>query len=190
MLISRSVILAFIAQIVLLSLPHFSRDPTGSPYPIVLTFISTCCVSITTACIPHLRPFMESLESGMIRSDDMVRRHQTEGGTMSRKKDGSSGYRGSGNGSRSRFLAAFARSKEAVGNKPSSSGSRRACNPGRASVGIGLRDLRNPTSLDNRWTEISRGNDVEEYTTESKLIQQTRSWTVSRGTAEGHEIAE
>lgn len=34
----------------------------------------TQSLSNVTACIPHLKPFYESLESGMIRSDDMRRR--------------------------------------------------------------------------------------------------------------------
>jgi hypothetical protein len=34
----------------------------------------TQSLSTVTACIPRLKPFYESLESGMIRSDDMRRR--------------------------------------------------------------------------------------------------------------------
>jgi hypothetical protein len=33
-------------------------------------------LSIATACVPYLKPFLESLESGMIRSDDLRRRGQ------------------------------------------------------------------------------------------------------------------
>lgn len=44
------------------------------------------CLSIVTACVPYLKPFLDSLESGQMRADDLRRRGKT----------GVSGYGGSG----------------------------------------------------------------------------------------------
>lgn len=42
-------------------------------WPVVLCDLITQNLSITAACIPHLKPFIQSLESGMIRTDDLRR---------------------------------------------------------------------------------------------------------------------
>lgn len=42
-------------------------------WPVVLCDVITQNLSITAACIPHLKPFIQSLESGMIRTDDLRR---------------------------------------------------------------------------------------------------------------------
>ena len=49
-------------------------DPSFDLWPFILCTQAVQAASLTAACIPHLRPFLESLESGMIRSDDLRRR--------------------------------------------------------------------------------------------------------------------
>lgn len=41
---------------------------------VVLATQATACCGIVTACIPYLKPFLDSLSHGMLRSDDLRRR--------------------------------------------------------------------------------------------------------------------
>lgn len=51
-----------------------STDATFDMWPALLSAEIVQSLSIITACVPCLKPFVESLESGMIRSDDLRRR--------------------------------------------------------------------------------------------------------------------
>ena len=51
-----------------------SSDPSFRLWPTVLCTQVVQAASFISACVPYLRPFLESLESGMIRSDDLRRR--------------------------------------------------------------------------------------------------------------------
>ncbi|KAI1500854.1 hypothetical protein F5X99DRAFT_384658, partial [Biscogniauxia marginata] len=46
------------------------------------------CTSIVTACLPYLRPFMESLESGIVRVENLYGSEEE----FSRDRTGSTGY--------------------------------------------------------------------------------------------------
>ncbi|KAL9611263.1 MAG: hypothetical protein Q9167_004089 [Letrouitia subvulpina] len=50
-----------------------SDDPPFNHWPLVVATQAVQALSIITACVPYLKPFFESLESGMIRSDDLRR---------------------------------------------------------------------------------------------------------------------
>lgn len=50
------------------------EDPTFDAWPVVLANQVVQNLGIVTACIPYLKPFFESLGSGMIRTDDLRRR--------------------------------------------------------------------------------------------------------------------
>ena len=55
---------------------NFSDTPAGPTSMNWLTTIAIMLVenlSIITACVPYLKPFLESLESGLIRNDDLRR---------------------------------------------------------------------------------------------------------------------
>ena len=71
------VIAAAIAQIAYLNRSSTALDPTFESWPAVLCAQIVQNLGIITACIPYLKPFLESLESGLIRSDDL--RQRTEG---------------------------------------------------------------------------------------------------------------
>ncbi|TVY16638.1 hypothetical protein LARI1_G003867, partial [Lachnellula arida] len=52
-----------------------SSDATFDYSIVAISMSISGCLAIVTACIPYLKPFMDGLESGMIRSDDLHRRH-------------------------------------------------------------------------------------------------------------------
>lgn len=54
-----------------------STDRFYHYWRVVVCALLTQCVSIVTACIPYLKPFFVSLESGMVRVDDTRRRGNT-----------------------------------------------------------------------------------------------------------------
>ncbi|KAL8783596.1 MAG: hypothetical protein Q9213_004525 [Squamulea squamosa] len=72
---SRIVVLAaIIVQLVYHNHAAHTSDITFKMWPVVLSAQTVQSLSIITACIPCLKPFLESLESGMLRSDDLRRR--------------------------------------------------------------------------------------------------------------------
>ena len=50
-------------------------------------------LSITTACIPYLQPFLESLKTGLLWTEDIQRQGQTSVGVSSYTNAGSTGNR-------------------------------------------------------------------------------------------------
>ncbi|RDL32063.1 uncharacterized protein BP5553_09465 [Venustampulla echinocandica] len=68
------VIGASIAQVIFLHRARGSHDLTFSSWQLAICTQLMQCLSIGTACIPYLRPFLDSLESGLLRSDDLRRR--------------------------------------------------------------------------------------------------------------------
>ncbi|KAL8832484.1 MAG: hypothetical protein Q9170_004855 [Blastenia crenularia] len=73
------VFIAVIVKLVYLNRARHSLDTTFDTWPVVLNMEIVQNLSIITACVPCLKPFMESLESGMLRNDDL-RRRGTGGG--------------------------------------------------------------------------------------------------------------
>ncbi|KAL8857575.1 MAG: hypothetical protein Q9178_005903 [Gyalolechia marmorata] len=72
---SRIVVLAaIIFQLVYQNRAAHTKDSTFKMWPVVLSAQTVQSLSIITACVPCLKPFLESLESGMLRSDDLRRR--------------------------------------------------------------------------------------------------------------------
>ncbi|KAF7954416.1 hypothetical protein EAE96_005538 [Botrytis aclada] len=49
-------------------------DPTFDPWRTTICNQIVQCLSIITACVPYLKLFLDSLESGLLRSDDLRRR--------------------------------------------------------------------------------------------------------------------
>lgn len=50
-----------------------THDPTFDALPTVICTQIVDALSIVTACIPYLKPLYLSIESGMLRSDDLLR---------------------------------------------------------------------------------------------------------------------
>ncbi|KAI4272577.1 MAG: hypothetical protein LQ337_005209 [Flavoplaca oasis] len=68
------VLVAIVVQVVYHNRAKGRDDRTFEMWPVVLCAQIVQSLSIITACIPCLKPFLESLESGMLRSDDLRRR--------------------------------------------------------------------------------------------------------------------
>ena len=67
---------------IIAELYYRSATPKGTDrlyyaWRVVVCALLTQCLSIVTACIPYLKPFFISLESGMVRVDDTRRRGDT-----------------------------------------------------------------------------------------------------------------
>ena len=119
---------------------------------------STICIQliqalgITTACVPYLKPFLESFESGLFSSDDLRRR-------------GSKGLYGYG----------AARSKT---NRKSSAATAQNSKPGAIVPTISLEPLnRNEYDARARKGEMPQA-DRESMSSQARFIRHTTSWTI------------
>ncbi|KAI2602616.1 hypothetical protein GGR54DRAFT_494464 [Hypoxylon sp. NC1633] len=128
-------------------------DATFTFWPIVLSMSLAQCLGIMAACAPYLKPFLDSLESGLIRSDDIRRRANATG------KGGSYAYGG--------------RSKEAGSSNPRSV---------HAPSSHELRYLGTANSRVTAITvgKPEGGADWEtgSHTSQVKLIKQVKTWGV------------
>ena len=61
------------------------RDLTFDLWPPTICMEVVQCVSLTTACIPYLQPFLLSLESGFLWGDDYRRKSTKDSSYASRK---------------------------------------------------------------------------------------------------------
>jgi len=154
-------IAATIAEIVLLLDVLDTADPTFEYWlPSVFAGLVQS-LSIITSCLPYLKPFLESFQSGMIRSDDFQR---TTGALYGSGGSQSAGKRPSGRGWRK------------VTPSPPSSGNQH--------------ELMNISALDKDANVISiRANrplandqnnmDSHSQGSRSRIITRTMEWTVS-----------
>ena len=76
-LIKYSVIGATIAQILYIRKSYRIDDLAFNLWPSAICAQLVQCLSIITACVPCLAPFLDSFESGIFRSDDLRRRGLT-----------------------------------------------------------------------------------------------------------------
>lgn len=75
-----SVVAASICNIVFRIARLPSRDITLVIWPVTICTQAVQCLSIVSACVLYLKPFLESLETGFIRADDMRRRGDSHSG--------------------------------------------------------------------------------------------------------------
>ena len=80
---------AAVAQLFFLNRTADSQNPTLDFWSAAVCTQVVQSVSLITACIPYLKPFFESLESGMIRSDLRRRGMKFSYGSGSGKSAGS-----------------------------------------------------------------------------------------------------
>jgi hypothetical protein len=69
-----SVVAAAIVQLVYFQLETHKHDATLDPWRSAIANQVVQCLSIITTCLPYAKTLMESLESGMMRVDDLRRR--------------------------------------------------------------------------------------------------------------------
>ncbi|KAF4344165.1 integral membrane protein [Fusarium beomiforme] len=99
---------AIAAQIHFTNKAFDSADHSFSIWPASITIQLVQCLAILTVCLPNFKPFLDSLESGQIRVDDLRRQGKTSSNGYPSKKPGYAGYKSksskSGQSSRSRVL--------------------------------------------------------------------------------------
>lgn len=69
-----SVVAAIVAQLVYANRAANSTDPSFDSWPAVVCAQIVQSLSLTTACVLYIGPLLDSVASGMIRSDDLRRR--------------------------------------------------------------------------------------------------------------------
>jgi hypothetical protein len=74
-----STIGAIASLMVILSMPKNVSDISYDQWLVQIAMALAQTLAIVTACVPYLKPFMDGLESGMIRSDDLLRRTEVPG---------------------------------------------------------------------------------------------------------------
>lgn len=151
-----------------------STDPTFAMWQAVVVAEIVQCLSIVTACVPYLKPFLDSLESGQLRADDLRRRGKT----------GVSGYGGSGSNPSSGNNAA---SKSTPVDATASANSQQ-------SNLHELVELPKPKRSSATVTSVNEGTtnwDGQSHSSQTVLIQQTRTWGVDvevRGVVNGDAV--
>ena len=71
---ARSVIGAAIAHIIRINAIDYPNDITFQLWSALICVQIIQALTIITACVPHLQPFLTSVRSGLIRPDDLRRR--------------------------------------------------------------------------------------------------------------------
>ena len=156
-----SVVPAIACQIYFSNQSLNSTDPTFTMWQAVIATQIVQCLSIVTACVPYLKPFLDSLESGQLRADNLRRRGKT----------GVSGYGGSGSNSSSRNNAAPKPTPvdaTASANSQQSKLHELVELPKAKQISAAVVNAKEPTA---NW-------DGQSHTSHMVLIQQTRTWDV------------
>lgn len=79
--------ISVVSQIVVSTQRLNSSDATFDFWASGILMSVSACLAIVTACVPYLKPFMDGLESGMIRSDHLLCR-----AGVAASKSAASGY--------------------------------------------------------------------------------------------------
>ena len=128
-----------------------TTDITFDLWPTVLCTQTVLMFNLLTASIPYMRPFLESLESGMLRSDDLRRRGLDDS------------YGSSSTGSRKRSIFTL--------NGPHSIGN--------VVPAIALRPLNGTKHTAMVETEPWRGDDVQSTSSQTRIINHTTTYEVN-----------
>jgi hypothetical protein len=147
-----------------------SSDPTFTMWQAVVATQIVQCLSIVTACVPYLKPFLDSLESGQMRADDLRRRGKT----------GVSGYGGSGSTPHSgRSRTAKPEPIDAIATAGSQHSHLHEL--------VDLANAKRRSATMTSAKEPNPGWDGQSHSSQTVLIQQTRTWDVDvevRGAAD------
>lgn len=144
-----------------------SNDPTFDMWQATLLIQVVQCLSLVTVCVPVLKPFLDSLESGQLRADDLRRQNK-------------SGY-------------GYNRSQEAYQSNLNS-GSRSASKPNRSIDALASATLSHRSKMhelgdlserkQTAYTVATAAHDPgaawdrQSHTSQTGLIHQTKTWTV------------
>ena len=149
-----------------------SADLTFDLWQVVLWTEIVQAVSLITACIPYLKPFLEALETGMIRADGGATRRK--GLSEYGSSQGSRGYQkqsSSSNGkkSRSRDPEALHQDSIAMGN----------FHPG---------DMKTQTATVSARGRGPAESDADSQSSQSKIIKKQIDWTLTDETNVPHAV--
>lgn len=154
------VVVATVAQLFYFDHTSDSQDPTLDFWSTAVCTQVVQNLSIITACVPYLKPFFESLESGMIRSDDLRRR-----GMKFPYAFGSGKSAGSTTQGQSLTPSRLA--------KPPETAHELRDIPSTGNLGFG--NHANATTITATRDDWDDGSE----TSQSKIIRQTTTWTVN-----------
>ena len=146
-----SVVGGILTQMVFANRLSGTTDISFDLWPTVLCTQTVLTFNLVTASIPYLRPFLESLESGMLRSDDLRRRGLDDS------------YGSSMSGSRKRSIFTL-KGSDPVGN---------------VVPAIALRPLNGTKHTATVETEPWRGDDVQSTSSQTRIINHTTTWEVN-----------
>ena len=150
----RSVIAASACKLVFWNNVPDSQKPSHDPWTVILCTQVAQCLSITTACLLYLKPFLETFESGFIRSDDVRRR-------------GTDDYHSHSTGGSSPIRSAFSVRK-----------------PTRSSIqSFGLVTVSNHQHTTTITANDPFDLDAESQHSRSHIIKETRTFTVEDSTS-------
>ena len=146
-----SVIGGILTQMVFANRLSETTDISFGVWPTILCTQTVLVFNLITASVPYLRPFLESLESGMLRSDDLRRRGMDDA------------YGSSSSSSRKKSI--FTRKgSDTVGN---------------VVPAITLRPLNGTKHTATVETEPWRGDDVQSTSSQTRIINHTTTWEVN-----------
>ncbi|RDL36097.1 Uncharacterized protein BP5553_06709 [Venustampulla echinocandica] len=167
-------IAAVVCQMVATNKSINSPDASFDIWLIQIAMAIAQCLGIVTACVPYLKPFMDALESGMIRSDDLFRR-----GDMGGSRTNGYGY------SRDRKSPLHSSNSKSVLKSSTSS----HITPTTHELG----PMKQPETINSITVGNQRGHqrdwEAGSDSSRTKIITQTRSWLVSSEN-EGHGTSE
>ena len=178
------VIASAVAQLVYLNRASGMADFTFKLWPAVLCNQLVQNIGIVIACVPYIKPFFASLESGMIRTDDLRRRGVTAvyGHSFFPKSSGrqpSSGPPGSLSSHKMNKLLSRATDASASANRDALITKTEDLADKRDAAASAGFDFATVTS-GTRDLVLQRDSDAESQKSSSRIIKQTTTWEVTR----------
>ena len=172
------VIACTIAQLKYLGSVDYTADVTYSLWPAILCNQLVQNIGIITACVPYIKVFFQSLESGMIRTDDLRRRGLiTAYGYGSSSKSGGDNLAGASSFP-SHFGLEQQPSRAADGGAGSSTINTIASTNGHSDATPAEGNFATVTA--DSHGSVQHESDAESQKSSSMIIKQTKSWQVKR----------
>ncbi|KAK0510420.1 hypothetical protein JMJ35_006852 [Cladonia borealis] len=172
------VIASAVAQLVCLQRTSGSEDLTYRVWPAVMCNQLVQNLGIITACVPYIKPFLESLESGMIRTDDLRRRGVTAAYGYKSSRSDDSRHPGSATASSSpSYKLRHLLSRDVIKNVST------AKSPASAIDGNAIDEAgQNSTTVLGgvREPDLRPESDAGSQESSSRIIKQTTTWEISR----------
>ncbi|ATY60490.1 hypothetical protein A9K55_005472 [Cordyceps militaris] len=174
---------AIVSQIAFLKRGFSETDPTFAMWELTITTAVVTCLSILAICVPNLKPFLDSLESGQLRADDLRRQGKSSsGGYPSYNRNASSGGQDGSHprSNRDRAPAAAGGSNQGARRDPLA--------PKTSQQQSGMFEMVDlPTAKKEEAQKQQQGQlsatgdvawDGESHTSQTILIQQTKTWYI------------